>query len=63
MDTRSEVKERPRDGCVCSLAFSAAMGPKACSCTRVYQLENTFDPLSASLMGMRCERVPGCVWS
>lgn len=55
MDTWSKVKQKPHDGCVCALTFSAEKGLKACSRTRRYNLQDTFDSLSASLMGMRCK--------
>lgn len=53
MVTCSEVKQKPKDGCVCAVRFSAEKALKACDCTRMDKLEDIFDPLS--FMGMETQ--------
>lgn len=47
MVTCTKVKQKPKDGCVHTLQFSAEKALKACDHTRMDKLADIFDPLSA----------------
>lgn len=54
MVTCTKVKQKPKDGCVHTLQFSAEKALKACDHTRMDKLADIFDPLSA-LMGLETQ--------
>lgn len=54
MVTCSKVKQKPKDGCVCALRFSAEKALKVCDHTKMDKVEEIFDLLSA-LMRMETQ--------